>query len=447
MSYSAVDVRPDVEADVVPRGCPDTGAVETFGVRHRAFAATVMLGGGALALLVGRDGTLGWRVARAVGVATLAVLVLVAGARIGDRARGRLAIAIGVLGLATGLGFLPFVVERPASLPALSGTVVLCAGIGLFVAGTVLVVRGRGAVRKLATCVGVLALGAVGAFVVGVSVAATNVPRSPIGATPDTRGLAYANVSLTTEDGVRLAGWYVASTNRAAVVLLHGAGSTRSDVLDQAAVLARHGFGVLMIDARGHGDSAGRAMDLGWDGDADIIAATGYLAGRPDVDPERIGLVGMSMGGEQAVGASAADPLVRAVVAEGATARAAADEAWLSDEFGIRGLLQEQLERLQDVVTDALTSAPVPTSMRDAIETSGDTRYLLITAGDVADEGHAARYLAEGGPERVQIWSVPESAHTAGLRSHPDEWEERVTAFLTDTLLRADLLARSRASG
>jgi dienelactone hydrolase len=280
----------------------------------------------------------------------------------------------------------------------------------------------------------VLLLAVVLAFVVGVSVAVTNVPRPSVGATPDSRGLAYADVDLDTGDGVRLAGWYVASTNRAAVVLLHGAGSTRSDVLDQAAVLARHGFGVLMIDARGHGDSTGRAMDFGWHGDADIAAATDYLAGRPDVDPGRIGLVGMSMGGEEAIGASASNPRVRAVVAEGATARTAADESWLSDEFGVRGLVQEQLERLQDVVTDALTSASVPTSMHHAIETSGATRYLVITAGEVAEEGHAASYLAAAAPQRVEIWSVAGSAHTAGLRTEPGAWEDRVITFLDDAL-------------
>ena len=184
---------------------------------------------------------------------------------------------------------------------------------------------------------------------------------------------------MTTDDGVRLAGWYLPSTNRAAVVLLHGAGSTRSDVLDEAAVLAAHGFGVLMIDARGHGDSDGRAMDFGWHGDADIAAATGYLADRPRRRPtahRRGGHVDGWRGGASAPAAT--NRLIRAVVAEGATARSAADEAWLSDEFGVRGLVQEQLERLQDVVTDALTDASVPTSMREAVETSGDTRYLLI---------------------------------------------------------------------
>jgi hypothetical protein len=36
-------------------------------------------------------------------------------------------------------------------------------------------------------------------------------------------------------------------------VLLPGAGSTRTAVLPQAAVLARHGYGALLLDTRGHG--------------------------------------------------------------------------------------------------------------------------------------------------------------------------------------------------
>ena len=142
---------------------------------------------------------------------------------------------------------------------------------------------------------------------------------------------------LRTDDEVTLAGWYVPSANRAAVVVLHGAGPTRSDVLGQAAVLNAAGFGVLMVDARGRGDSGGRAMDFGWHGDRDIAAATAYLARRPDVDAHRIGAVGMSMGGEEALGATATNDALRAVVAEGATTRAAADEAWLSDRYGLRG--------------------------------------------------------------------------------------------------------------
>ena len=176
-------------------------------------------------------------------------------------------------------------------------------------------------------------------------------------------------------------------------------------------------------------------MDFGWHGDADIAAATAFLATRPDVDPDRIGAVGMSMGGEEALGATATNQRLRAVVAEGATARAAADEAWLSDRYGARGALQEQLERVQDWVTDALTNASVPTSTRTAVEAAGLTRYLLITAGDEADEGYAATYVAAAAPDRVEIWTVEGAGHTEGLEVEREEWTERVVTFLTEALL------------
>ena len=117
------------------------------------------------------------------------------------------------------------------------------------------------------------------------------------------RGIAFDDVTFTSADGVRLSAWYVPSRNGAAVVLRHGATSTRSDALDEAVVLAGHGYGVLATDARGHGDSGGAAMDWGWYGDLDTAAAVTYLSQRPEVDADRIGVVGLSMGGEEALGA------------------------------------------------------------------------------------------------------------------------------------------------
>ena len=143
----------------------------------------------------------------------------------------------------------------------------------------------------------------------------------------------------------------------------------------------------------------------------------------------------MSVGGEEALGATATNQLLRAVVAEGATARVADDEAWLSDRYGARGAFQERLERVQDWVTDILTDAAAPTSLRAAVEASGRTRYLLITAGDEPDEGHAATYIAAGAPHRVETWTIEGAEHTDGLEVAPDEWTNRVVTFLTDTLL------------
>lgn len=402
--------------------------------RVRSPGALLLATGAALAVLVGRDGSRPWQVVRVAAVAAVGVAALAAARRLGDGGRGRLLTGLGIVVTAVGLGFLPHVAKDPASVEAPAGLVALVAGVLLVVTGTLARTRGRRRLRRIGAGIGALVAVALVAWVVGPAVAATNVPRPAIGATPASTGLAYEAVTVTTSDGVDLAAWYLESANRAAVVLLHGAGSTRTDMLGQAAVLARHGFGVLLLDARGHGESGGRAMDFGWYGDADIAAATQFLAGRDDVDPGRIGAVGSSMGGEEAIGASGSNALLRAVVAEGATARVAADEEWLSDRFGVRGLVQEQLERLQDRVTDVLTGARVPTALRTAVGRAGDTRYLLVTAGAVADERHAAAHVAAVAPERVQTWDVAGAAHTGGLDTAPAEWEARVVGFLAEAL-------------
>lgn len=244
----------------------------------------------------------------------------------------------------------------------------------------------------------------------------------------------HRDVEFPASDGTPLAGWYVPSRNGAAVVLLHGAGSTRSNVLDHAVVLARRGYGVLLYDARGHGDSGGRAMDFGWYGDDDIAGAVSFLLQQTEVDDRRIAAVGMSMGGEQAIGALATVDGLRAVVAEGATNRVAADKAWQSDEFGFRGALSEQLDRLTYTFVDLLTEAGRPISLHDAVRAGAPRPVLLIAAGEVPDEARAGRYIQSASPSSVALWVVPGTSHTGALATHPAEWEARVVAFLDDAL-------------
>jgi dienelactone hydrolase len=416
-------------------GATTTGAARRVDLRPTSLGTAILAAGAALAVLVGIDGSTMFRLVRVLLVAAFTALLFAVQASATPRRRGRLAVLAGIPAVAIGVGFLPHLAKGGPLAVQAATVVLIAAGLVLVAGGTVLATRHWRSVWRVA-CGAVVFVGtALATLVISPAVAATNVPGVPLGADPSSVDLTYEEVALRTADGVDLAAWYVPSSNRAAVVLLHGAGSTRSDVLDQAAVLARAGFGVLLIDARGHGGSGGRAMDFGWHGDADIAAATRYLTTRPDVDPGRIGAVGLSMGGEEALGASGSNDVLSAVVAEGATARNAADEAWLSEEYGLRGSAQEVLERVQDGVTDLLTSATVPISSRAAVETSDGTRYLLITAGDVPGEGHAAAFVEAGAPDRVETWAVDGAGHTGGLRTAPDEWAERVTAFLTAALL------------
>jgi uncharacterized protein len=247
-------------------------------------------------------------------------------------------------------------------------------------------------------------------------------------------GESARDVTFTASDGVTLSAWYVAPRNGAAVVLLHGAGSTRTAVLDAAAVLARHGYGALLVDARGHGRSGGRAMDFGWYGDADVAGAVAFLLHQGEVDASRIAVLGLSMGGEEAIGAAATIPAIAAVIAEGATTRSAADKSWLPAVHGVAGLLQRGLDAITYGVTDVLTAARPPITLRRAVAATAPRRVLLIAAGAVDDEIAAGRHIQGGSPTSVELWIVPGASHTAGLRVAPAEWERRVIAFLDDSL-------------
>src|SRR5215217_7801756 len=61
------------------------------------------------------------------------------------------------------------------------------------------------------------------------------------------RGLmTYEDVRFPTADGLMLVGWYVPSRNGAAIIALHGSGGNRTATLEHGAMLARHGYGVLL---------------------------------------------------------------------------------------------------------------------------------------------------------------------------------------------------------
>lgn len=400
---------------------------------HRFAAwASVAVSVGA-ALLVVADGGIAARVIRLAAALAAGALL----ARAAQRGVAGLAVAVvGAAATTTGLALAgSHLSEAGPTLVALAGAVLGVGGIALLGATIGRAVRRAAGWRKMLAPVGSLAALAATAPLVAIPVLVTNVPATTV----DEQRLAElgrdaSEVRIPADGGIELAGWYVPPRNGTVVIVLHGSGSTRSATVDQAVVITEHGYGALLLDARGHGDSGGRAMDLGWYGDADVTAAIDWLAARrgPEGGP-RIALLGLSMGGEEAIGAAAADDRIEAVVAEGATGRVAADMAWLSDRYGLRGAFQELIDRGQEVVVDLLTDAAPPSSLRSAAAAAG-VPMLLVAAGDVAEETSAARFVRSGDPALIEVWTVPGSDHTGGLATAPDAWEARVVGFLDAVL-------------
>ncbi|MBN1256511.1 MAG: alpha/beta hydrolase [Planctomycetes bacterium] len=108
--------------------------------------------------------------------------------------------------------------------------------------------------------------------------------------------LAYEDVTLTTADGVELSAWYIPSPhNRGVVLLCHGNAGNISHRMASIQVCNELGYNVLIFDYRGYGRSKGKPTEEGTYQDA--MAAWDYLVKAREFPPEKIVILGRSMGG------------------------------------------------------------------------------------------------------------------------------------------------------
>jgi len=122
-------------------------------------------------------------------------------------------------------------------------------------------------------------------------------PLGGFSATPAAIGLAYETVSIETEDGVTISGWFIPAADRACGTLLffHGNAGNISHRLDSIATFHRLGLNTLIIDYRGYGQSEGKPTEQGTYLDA--AAAWRYLVEERQIPPTEIIIFGRSLGG------------------------------------------------------------------------------------------------------------------------------------------------------
>ena len=120
---------------------------------------------------------------------------------------------------------------------------------------------------------------------------------------------------IPTRNGRRLHAWWIPTVAGApALVVMHGWGGNAEMMLPLAGPLHRAGYALLLVDARCHGRSDDDSLPRCHVSPEDIEAALDWLAGQPDVDPARLGVIGHSVGAGAALLAASRRPTLRAVV-------------------------------------------------------------------------------------------------------------------------------------
>jgi alpha/beta superfamily hydrolase len=355
--------------------------------------------------------------------------------------RSMLSLALGAPALANGAMHVRHISSDGFSGGDYTGVVALVAGLALI--GLAAWIpwhhRGQGAPTKKARwtrrAIGVPA-GLVGFLVLifPVSFAIVEVHKGR-GDIPDPPDASYAEVSFDAADGKRIAGWYRPSRNGAGVIVLHGGGGDRTGAMLHAKMLARNGYGVLVFDARGRGESEGTANSYGWEWEKDAHGALDFMLSRPDIQDGRVGALGLSSGADTMVQLAAERSDLRATVADGAAMRTYQD---VHDVYGLDAAAAVMVPEFAAI--RALTGMEHGPSLQSLVARIANP-LLLVSAG-AAEERFNHGFKAAGGPNTL-LWELPDGHHTGTLRERPAEYEQRVVGFL-DGALRAPRWSAAR---
>jgi len=258
-------------------------------------------------------------------------------------------------------------------------------------------------------------------------------PRRPERGSPADWGLSYNEVTIPTEAGKHLFGWYIPAPDldpAPAVVLLHGWGGNAEDLLPLAPPLHAAGYHLLAFDARNHGlsDRAGHSSMVRFA--ADLDSALEWLGQRPEVDDTRLALIGHSVGaGAGLLVASRSDRLAAMV-----SLASLAHPGELMDGMLSRKRLPPALRRLALAYIEWVIGA----SLNDIApqRTIQNVKCPVLLVHGERDETVPiadAEILYRNRPGRhVRFLRVPGAGHQS--IEHLPEWAGTVGEFLTAAL-------------
>jgi len=250
------------------------------------------------------------------------------------------------------------------------------------------------------------------------------------------------DVQVTADDGVTLRGWSMrpVQANGDAVILLHGVADNRMGVLGYADMLLRHGYAVVLPDARRHGASGGDIATYGVKEAEDVRRWFDWI--EKNNAPRCIDGLGESMGAALLLESLRTTPGFCAVVAEcpfasfreasyDRVAEPLAGGAWLGrtllrpvvDAGFLYARLRYGVDLEQDSPEDAVAGSRVPVLLIHGLL----DRNLPPRHSELIVKRSAGRVPARS--PVVELWEPADAGHTGAAGAEPGEYERRVVGW------------------
>lgn len=242
-------------------------------------------------------------------------------------------------------------------------------------------------------------------------------------------------LSILAQDGVALKAWYVhpPNFNGNSIVLLHGITDNREGVAGYAELFLKHGYGVLLPDARAHGESGGLLATYGVKESDDLHRWVSWLYAHDP--PQCVFGFGESYGAALTLQSLAVERRFCAVAVESpfSTAREMSYERisgplhlkpWFGKTIARPVIWAAVLYARLRYGVDLLQPSPL-----EAVRESATPVLLIHGTDDANILPYHSQLIAQAAPDHVQLWLVPHARHTMAWSAAHEEFERRVLAW------------------
>jgi len=194
-------------------------------------------------------------------------------------------------------------------------------------------------------------------------------------------------------------------------------------------MLASAGYGVLLYDARGRGQSQGSPDAYGWTWGPDVDAAATWLEHQPNV--HTVGALGLSTGADVLIRAASRRRDIHAIVADGATAESLADTRRISHGGDLPAVPFFAVQYAAAAVLEGTRPSPPLAELAEHVPPTP----ILFVVSSWQVERQAAPIYARAAAASSSLWRV-DAGHTQGLSRHPFAYRQHVLGFFNRNLLK-----------
>jgi len=238
-------------------------------------------------------------------------------------------------------------------------------------------------------------------------------------------------VQFASGSGSTIHGWLMPGTQgKGVIVLMHGVRANRLSMLSRAEFLNQNGFSVLLFDFQAHGESDGHHITFGYLESRDEIAAVNFA--RAKFPREKIGVLGVSMGGAAAILASPPLPLDAMVLEMVYPSIDRAVDNRLTMRFGnwakiLSPLLLVQLKWRLGV--DPKNLRPI-----DHVAEIRVPKLFIVGSEDRHTTLEESRELYKATADPKELWIVDGAPHIDLHEFKKDAYESHVLRFFSEHL-------------